>query len=83
MMQTVDTDVVVIAISVAEKINVIEKYFGFLAIHEIAQRLGPSKYHRLILLHAFTECEEISAFANTGKNTTLNGTSKYTLFDLE
>ena len=62
MMRTVDTDVVVIAISFAKEINISEfwiafgagKHYIYLAIHEIAFSLGPSKSRGLLFFHAFT-----------------------------
>jgi hypothetical protein len=70
MLRTVDTDALVIAISVAEKININKKHFGFLAIHEI-ESLGPSKSLGFLFFHVLSECDQVLAFANKGKNSTL------------
>ena len=67
MMRTVDTDGVVIAISFAKKINISEfwiafgagKHYIYLAIHEIAFSLGPSKYCGLLFFYAFTGCYQL------------------------
>ena len=58
MLRTVDTDVLVIAISVAENIKINEKHFGFLGIHEI-ERLGSSKSLGLLFFHVLSECDQI------------------------
>lgn len=76
VIHTVDTDVVVIAISCFKNIEqLIElwiafgvgKRFRYLFIHSIANALTPDKSHDLLLFHAFTGCDQVLSFANKGK----------------
>ena len=45
------------------------KHFRYLAIHETAYNLGPSKSRGLLFFHAFTGCYQISAFTSKEKKT--------------
>ncbi|CAC5423003.1 unnamed protein product [Mytilus coruscus] len=75
--KTVDTDVIVIAISVFKDTEADEiwiafatgKHFRYIPIHDIAQSLGPLKSRFLPIFHAFTGCDTISSFAGRGKKT--------------
>ena len=75
--RTVDTDVIVIAVSAAERLSIDElwvafgtgKSFRFLAVHEMAQAVGPDKYGVLPAFHAFTGCDIVSSFGGRSKNT--------------
>ena len=75
MIRTVDTDVVVFAISAVGKVEVSEvwiafgtgKNFKYLAVHEIARGLGPDRALSLPMFHAFTGCDTVSFFHGKGK----------------
>ena len=74
---TVDTDVVVLAVTAAQHINPSElriafgtgKNFRYLSIHEMARALGPQKCIALPVFYAFTGCDTVSSFAGRGKKT--------------
>ncbi len=74
MIQTVDTDV--LAVSMAQDIDVNEfwvsigvgKHLRYLAVHEISASLGKGKSRALQGCHAFTGCDQTSAFAAKGNN---------------
>ena len=74
---TVDTDVVVLSITSAQRLNISElwvafgtgKSFCFLAAHEIARALGPDRCVALPMFHAFTGCDTVSFFGGRGKRT--------------
>ena len=63
--RTVDTDVVVLAITAAQRLNISElwvsfgvgKNFRHLAAREIARALGPNRCVALPMFHAFTGCD--------------------------
>ena len=67
LLQTVDTDVVVIAIAVSQTLSTSELWiaFGvgknlrFLPVHEIASSLGPEKSKALPMFHAITGCDTV------------------------
>ena len=75
--RTVDTDVVVLAVTACEHLNIEElwiafatgKNFRFLAAHEMAVTLGPNKCRGLSFFHAFTGCDNVSCFGGKGKTT--------------
>lgn len=77
MIQTVDTDVVVLAVSMVQDIDVNEllvsigvgKHLRYLAVHEISNSLGKNKSRALQGFHAFTGCDQTSAFAAKGEKT--------------
>ena len=78
LIKTVDTDVVVLAVSVAQGLLPQDelwlafgtgKSFRYLAAHEIAAGLGPGKAQALPMLHALTGCDTASSFAGHGKKT--------------
>ena len=77
MVRTVDSDVVVIAISIFERLGLQELWidFGtgknrqFIPVHTVAQNLGPQKCHTLPLFHAYTGCVTTSPFFGIGKRT--------------
>ena len=74
---TVDTDVVVLAVASAQRLNISElwiafgagKSFRFLACHEIARALGPDRCIALPIFHAFTGFDTVSCFSGRGKRT--------------
>ena len=78
LIRTVDTDVVVLALMVIQKVVEIDelwiafgvnKNFRYFTIHEIAATLGPNKTLVLPIFHAFTGCDTVSSFAGHGKKT--------------
>ena len=77
MVKTVDTDVVVIAISVYRRLGVEELWveFGagmhhrFIPVHEIASTLGEDRCRALPGFHSFTGCDQVSSFAYKSKTT--------------
>ena len=75
IIRTADTEVVVLAISVAEEIKVEElwvafgtgKHFRYIAALAIAPSLGADKSRALPAFHAVTECDTVSFFGWKGK----------------
>ena len=71
-----DTDVVVIAVSVFEDLNLESLWITFgkgkdlrwIPVHSIVRSLGP-KSNALPFFHAFTGCDTVSAFVGKGKLT--------------
>ncbi|KAK3910018.1 Homeobox protein SMOX-5 [Frankliniella fusca] len=80
MIRTVDTDVVVIALSSIHRLPLINelwihlkagKKHTFLPVYEMAATLGPAKSLAMIGLHAFTGNDNVSSFYKIGKSTAL------------
>jgi len=78
LIRTVDTDVVVLAVSLAQELQPEDKLwlafgtgqsFRYLAAHEIADGLGREKARALPMFHALTGCDTVSSFARHGKKT--------------
>ena len=78
LVRTVDTDVVVLAVMVAETLpadNEVWIAFGtgkhlrYLAAHQMAACLGSAKSLALPVFHALTGCDTVSAFVGHGKKT--------------
>lgn len=77
MIRTVDTDVVILAISIIPTLNVTELWVAFgtgrhlryIPTHLIALSLGPVKSKVLPMFHAYTGCDTVSSFANRRKKT--------------
>ncbi|KAK0146492.1 hypothetical protein N1851_014183 [Merluccius polli] len=78
IIQTVDTDVVVLAVAAVQGLNPdVElwlafgtgKSFRYIAAHGISAALGPEKARALPLFHALTGCDTVSSFAGHGKKT--------------
>ena len=75
--RTVDTDVVIIALGLFEKLNTQElwiafgtgKHFRYIAVHSLAEKLGKSKCVCFPMFHAFTGCDQVSFFSGKGKKT--------------
>lgn len=75
LIRSVDTDVVVLAVAAAAKLDVEELWIAFgtaksfrhIPAHEIARSLGPSKSTALPVFHAYTGCDTVSSFSTKGK----------------
>ena len=75
LMQTVDTNVTVIATSCFDRIGVSELFIAFgvgthlkyVPIHEIVGSLGLTKSRALSFFHAFTGCDIVSSFIHHSK----------------
>ena len=73
--RTVDTDVVVLAVTSAQRLNITElwiafgagKNFRYLPAHEMTNALGPDRCVALPMFHAFTGCDTVSCFGGRGK----------------
>ena len=79
-LNTVDTDVVVLAVTSVPKLELRElwvafgtgKCFRYIPAHAIATFLGPEKSRALPMFHAFTGCDTVSSFVHRGKKTAWN-----------
>uniref|UniRef100_UPI003590007E uncharacterized protein n=1 Tax=Myxine glutinosa TaxID=7769 RepID=UPI003590007E len=77
VLRTVDTDVLVLAVSNAARLENTEiwvafgtgKHFRYIPAHEIATSLGHDKARALPMFHAFAGCDTVSSFAGRGKKT--------------
>jgi len=78
MIRTVDTDVVVLAVSVAQNLQPENelwiafgtgKRFRYLAAHEVAAGLRPEKAQALPVFHSLTGSDNVSSFASHEKKT--------------
>ena len=77
---TVDTDVVVLAIAMYNKINPDELWlafgtgsnFRYIPIHEVVGDMDPRICAVLPVFHALTGCDTVSAFGGRGKKTAWN-----------
>ena len=75
--QTVDTDVAIIATSIFKLLDVKELWMDFgvgknkklLPIHQYASRLEEQKCKALLFWYAFTACDTVSSFAGKGTST--------------
>ncbi|KAK3877040.1 hypothetical protein Pcinc_018219 [Petrolisthes cinctipes] len=75
--RTMDTDVVILAVAAAGRLDIDElwvafatgKNFRYLAAHEMAVALGPDKCRGLPFFHAFTGYDTVSCFSGRGKKT--------------
>ena len=78
--RTVDTDVVILAISTFNEINPDELWlafgtgsnFRYIPIHEVVANMDPRVCATLPMFHAFTGCDTVSAFCGRGKKTAWN-----------
>ena len=74
---TVDTDVVVVAVAAAAKLDIQELWVAFgtakkcryIPVHDISLPLGPDKSQALPIFHAYTGCDTVSSFNTQGKKT--------------
>ena len=78
LIRTVDTDVVVLAVSVAETVGPeyelwlafgTGKHFRYLAAHKTSIGLGPKMAQALPMFHALPGCDTVSSFVGHGKKT--------------
>ena len=75
--RTVDTDVVVLALTSFSKTAPDEVWVAFcvglniryIDVHEMVATMNPTKYLTFPVLHAFTGCDTVSVFAGRGKKT--------------
>ena len=75
MLRTVDTDVVVLAVSTVVLLENTQlwiafgtgKHLRYIPAHQIATSLGVEKARALPMFHAFTGCDTVSSFAGKGK----------------
>ncbi|KAK4301549.1 hypothetical protein Pmani_026327 [Petrolisthes manimaculis] len=75
MLRTVDTDVVVLAVSTVVLLENTQlwivfgtgKHLRYIPAHQIATSLSAEKAHVLPMFHAFTGCDTASSFAGNGK----------------
>ena len=84
-LKTVDTDVVVIALSQFHKLEIEELWIEFgtgtnlhwLPIHEYANNLGESTCQAMPVWFAFTGCDTVSSFFGRGKKIAWNTLKSY------
>ena len=77
MISTSDTDIVVISIAMFANLQLNElwlafgvgKHLRYIPIHQIAEQLGEQRCKSLLFFHAFTGCDQVSAFTGCGKTT--------------
>ena len=77
MLSTVDSDVLVLAVSSVVLLENTElwvafgtgKHLRYIPAHDIATILGGEKAHALPMFHPFTGCNTVSSFAGRGKKT--------------
>ena len=72
MVRTTDTDLVGLVVSQRHNIPAtfgVDKYFRYIAAHEIASQLGTPKSKALPMFNAFTGCDVISVFNVKNKST--------------
>ncbi|VDI52493.1 Hypothetical predicted protein [Mytilus galloprovincialis] len=84
MIRTVDTDVVVIAVSAVHKLNITSLWiafavginFRYIPVHEIALFMEPYKSYALLFFHAFSGCDQISSYSNHENKTSFDAVTK-------
>ena len=75
MVRTVDTDVVVIAVTKFQYISLTElwiefgvgKHLKYLPVHNISCNIGTEKSQALLAFHTFLGCDQTSSFATMAK----------------
>jgi len=83
--KTVDSDIVVLAISEYSELQCEElwiafgvgKHFKVIPVHILHTQLGTPKATALPLFHALTGCDTVSSFLGKGKTTAFNTWTKY------
>ncbi|KAK3923417.1 Envelopment polyprotein [Frankliniella fusca] len=77
MIRTVDTDVLVVAVSCVPLLSGIKELWlhigtgnnqKFIAVHNVSASLGPAMSRALPVFHALTGCDQISSFRGRSKN---------------
>ena len=84
-LKTVDTDVIIIAISLSHKLDLEELWiefgtgvnFEWLPVHEYPENLGENICQAMPVLFAFTGCGTICAFFGHGKRLAWNTFKSY------
>ena len=77
LIRTVDTDVLVLAVTAAQRLDIAELWvafgvgrnFRYLLAHQMANALGPECSVDLPMFHAFTGCDTVLFFNGRGKKT--------------
>lgn len=85
--RTVDTDVVVLAVSFFNRLSISELWIHFgvgravrlIAVHELTEALGPDKSLVLPVFHSLTGCDTTSSFCGKGKKSAWEAWSSYPL----
>jgi hypothetical protein len=85
LLRTVDTDVLVLAVSFFSEVPVTElwvalgtgKNLKYFPAHDIANTMGPDKSKALRVFHSFTGCDTTSAFRGIGKKRAWDTWSSY------
>ena len=75
--RTVDSDIVILAVSMFNEINLEELWlafgtgsnFRYIPIHEVVVNMDPRICATLPMFHAFTGCDTVSSFCGRGKKT--------------
>lgn len=75
LIRTIDTDIVVLAVSEVKDMDIDEmwiafgmgKHYRFLPVHDIAVQLEADKCRALPMFHAITGCDTVSFFSGKGK----------------
>ena len=71
-----DTDIVVLSVAAATKLQEIWIAFGvgkkiiYMSVHESAKAIDPRKFQVFPMFHAYTACDTVLAFATRGKKST-------------
>ena len=85
MVRTVNSDVIVIGISMFEHLGLQElridfgtgKAHRYIPVHTISQNLGPDTCCALLLFHSYTGYDTISSFLGIGQKTTWSTWKKF------
>ena len=80
MIYATDTDVVVLSVAVASLFTTCSLWvafgharnFRYIPVHTISECLGPDTSWGLLLFHAISGCDTVSAFGGVGKKTAFN-----------
>lgn len=83
--RTVDTDVVVLAVSFFHRLNISELWIHFgvgkavqlIAVHELSVALGSGKCLALPVFHSLTGCDTTSSFCGKGKKSAWEAWTSY------
>ena len=85
MICTVDTDVVVIALAMFDRLDLDElwisygvgKHLRYLPIHTMHANLGPEKSKAILMFHPMTGCDQVSFLAGRSKKTSWDTWQKF------